>query len=73
MLNWHVAEVNVAVGLSRAWAFADGTGDLDQWEDLCEGSGNPWEDHGPCLKKTRMEDDAFVLRVHVLEWGMADA
>ena len=66
-------EVNVAVALSRAWASADVKGDLEQWEDLCERTENPREDHGPCHEKTAMGDAVLVLRTHVSEWGMEDA
>ena len=59
----------MAVVLSRARPFLDVKVDLEQWEDLSEGSGNPWEDRGPCCKKTRMGDDVLVLRTHVAEWG----
>lgn len=35
------------VVLSRAWPFPDVKGDLEQWEDLSVGTGNPREEHGP--------------------------
>jgi len=55
-------EMNVSVTLSRAWLFPDTKGDLEQWDDLCEVSKNPWEDHGLCHKKARIRDDVLVLR-----------
>ena len=62
-------EVILALALSRAWAFPVVKGDSEQWEDLSVGTGNPWEFHGLCSKKTRMRDDVFFLRTHVREWG----
>ena len=63
----------MGVALSSAWASPDVKGDLEQWEGLCEGSGNPWGDHGPRHKKTVMGDDVLVLRTHVAEWGVEAA
>ena len=70
---WHVVGVNVAVALSRAWLCPYVKGDLVQGDDLFVGTGNPWGDHGPCHKKTRMGDAVLVLRTHVPEWGVAVA
>ena len=70
---WHVAEVNVGRGMSRAWLSLAVKNDCEQWEDLSAGTGNPREDHGPCHEKTAMGDAVLVLRTHVSEWGMEDA
>ena len=40
-------EVNLSVAVSRAWASPDVKGDLEQWEEFPDGSGNVWEEHGP--------------------------
>ena len=32
---WHVAEVNVGRGMSRAWLSLAVKSDCEQWEDLC--------------------------------------
>lgn len=53
----------MAVALSRARPCADVKGDNEQWEDLSAGTGDPWEDHGPCHKKTRMGGDVLALRM----------
>ena len=63
----------MAVALSRAEPCADVKGDNELWEDLSAGTGNPWEDHGPCHKKRRMGDAVLVLRKHVTEWETKDA
>ena len=52
----------MAVAPSRAWASSDVKGDLEQWEDLCEGTENPREDRGPCHEKTAMRDGVLGLR-----------
>ena len=61
------------MALSRVWPLPDVKGDLEEWEDLSAGTGNPWEDHGPCHKKAVMGADVLVLRTRVPEWGVEDA